>query len=186
MGDDTDLSLIRKIIRGNSQAFGVLIDRHQDFVYTIVFRVLKSKEDAEEVTQDVFLKTYEALPNFKMESKFTTWLYTIAYRAAVSKLRKRNMMGFSILESEKEYQWSDPTENPLGQLEEQDRIDHLRKSINELGSNEAVVLTLYYLKELKIKEIATITGISESNIKVHLHRGRKNLYQAMQHQKHLQ
>ena len=186
MGDDTDLSLIRKIIRGNSQAFGVLIDRHQDFVYTIVFRVLKSKEDAEEVTQDVFLKIYEALPNFKMESKFTTWLYTIAYRAAVSKSRKRNRMGFSILESENEYQWSDSSENPLGQLEEQDRIDHIRKSINELGSNEAVVLTLYYMKEVKIKEIATITGISESNIKVHLHRGRKNLYQAMQHQKHLQ
>lgn len=186
MGDDSDLSLIKKIIRGNSQALGVLIDRHQDFVYTIVFRVLKSKEDAEEVTQDVFLKIYKALPTFKMESKFTTWLYTIAYRSAVSKWRQSAPVVVPISETEPKYHWGDPLENPLSQLEEKDRLDHLRKSIDKLGSNEAVVLSLYYLKELKIKEISAITGISESNIKVHLHRGRKNLYHAMQIQKHLQ
>lgn len=185
MGDDPDLSLIKKINRGNRHAFGVLIDRHQDFVYTIVFRVVKSKEDAEEITQDVFLKIYEALPTFKMESKFTTWLYTIAYRSAISKLRKRTAVELSISETELEYQWSDPSENPLGQLEKQDRMERIKKAINTLGSNESVVLSLYYLKDLKIKEIAAITGISESNIKVHLHRGRKNLYHAMQDQKQL-
>lgn len=185
MGDDSDVSLIKKIIRGNNQAFGMLIDRHQDFVYTIAFRILKSKEDAEEITQDVFLKIYDALPTFKMESKFTTWIYTITYRAAISKWRKQPADSISISDAEIEYTLDTQSLNPLSQLEEQDRINQIRAGINELGSNEAVVLSLYYLKELKIKEIAEITGISEANIKVHLHRGRKNLYHAMQHQKQL-
>ena len=71
MGDDPDLALIKKIIKGDARAFGILIDRHQEFVYTIVFRILKTKEDAEEITQDVFIKIYKSLSTFKLESKFT-------------------------------------------------------------------------------------------------------------------
>jgi len=186
MGDDPDLALIKKIIKGDARAFGILIDRHQEFVYTIVFRILKTKEDAEEITQDVFIKIYKSLSTFKLESKFTTWLYTIAYRMAISRLRKQQVDLVLDWDGQQKIVFDDWAENPLHQLEKQERINCIKEGINKLGPNEAVVLSLYYLKELKIKEIADITGINESNIKVHLHRGRKNLYLAMQHQKHLQ
>jgi RNA polymerase sigma factor (sigma-70 family) len=82
----TDQQLIEKTLRGDTSSFGKLVERYQDFVFTIAFRIMKVREEAEEVAQDSFIKAYESLNSFRGESKFSSWLYSIAYRKALDAL----------------------------------------------------------------------------------------------------
>ena len=88
MNRDTDQYYIERTMQGDTQAFGVLVERYQDFIFTIVLRILKIREEAEEVAQDAFIKAFESLSSFRGESKFSSWLYSIAYRKALDRLRK--------------------------------------------------------------------------------------------------
>ena len=83
MEQNTDQHYIQKTLKGDTRAFSVLIDRYQDFVFTIVLRIVKIREEAEEVAQDVFLKAFDSLEGYRGESKFSTWLYSIAYPKSV-------------------------------------------------------------------------------------------------------
>jgi DNA-directed RNA polymerase specialized sigma24 family protein len=87
--DTADIDTINRVLRGDQQAFAGLVERHQNLVFTIVLRYLKSREDAEEVAQDVFVKAFRSLADFKGESKFSTWLYTIATTSSLTWLRKK-------------------------------------------------------------------------------------------------
>jgi RNA polymerase sigma factor (sigma-70 family) len=80
--------LIEKVLQGDSTAFGQLVQKYQAFVFTIVIRIVKVREEAEEVAQDTFIKAYESLSSFRGDSKFSSWLYSIAYRKALDALRK--------------------------------------------------------------------------------------------------
>ena len=86
-----DHILIEKVLAGDSNAFSGLIDRYKDMVYTLAIRIVKNNEDAEEVAQDSFIKAFEKLDSFKGSSKFSTWLYTIVYRTALTKVRKKKV-----------------------------------------------------------------------------------------------
>ena len=79
MTTDQETSIINQIIGGNTQAFAVLVDRYKDLVFTKAIRMLKNREEAEEVSQDTFVKVYKALPKFKGDSKLSTWVYKVAY-----------------------------------------------------------------------------------------------------------
>ena len=86
----TDTDLIALVLKGDQSAYAALVERYQNFVFTIVLRYVKSREDAEEVAQDVFVKAYRSLADFKGTSKFSTWLYTITTTSSISFLRKKN------------------------------------------------------------------------------------------------
>lgn len=86
-----DLYFIDKIIAGDTESYAIIVNRHKDMVFTIVNRILRSREDAEEIAQDVFLKAFQSLQKFKREAKFSTWLYRIAYNTAISKTRKKKI-----------------------------------------------------------------------------------------------
>lgn len=172
-----DSVLIERSIAGDTRAFGVLVERYQDYIFTVVYRMLKVREEAEEVAQDSFLKAYAALPSFRGDSKFSTWLYRIAYRKALDKIRM-NKRGFSSLEI---------TDNTLGMAFEElenglefmlreERNELVKRVILELPEQEAAIITLFYFEEQSIKEIAVITGLSEDNVKVKLYRSRKILF----------
>ena len=92
----SDIELITKTMAGNQSAYAELIKRHQRFVFTLAMRFTKSREDAEEVAQDCFIKAYRSLDSFKKESKFSTWLYTIVYTTAMTSLRKKRLDTASI------------------------------------------------------------------------------------------
>jgi RNA polymerase sigma-70 factor (ECF subfamily) len=79
------------VLKGEQSAYTFLVEKHKNLVFSIVLKVLSSREDAEEVAQDVFLKAYQSLGSFEMKSKFSTWLYRIAYNAAISKTRKKKV-----------------------------------------------------------------------------------------------
>ena len=85
----TDIDIISAVLNGNQQAYAQLVERYQGFVFTLVLRYVKSREDAEEVAQDVFVKAYRALADFKGQARFSTWLYTIATTTSITFLRKK-------------------------------------------------------------------------------------------------
>ena len=84
----TDQHHIEQTLAGDPQAFGELVRRYQDYVFTVVNRMVQHREEAQEITQDTFVKAYSSLKSFRGESKFSSWLYTIAYRKALDRLKK--------------------------------------------------------------------------------------------------
>jgi len=161
-------------------AFEVLIDRYKDLVYTACTRITRNGEDTEEVAQDTFLKPYQHLEQFKGESKFSTWLYTIAYHTAISRIRKKQIPTADIAEEVLENVESSATMGQLQVLQEKDRQFYVRAAIDKLEADEAALLTFHYLQELSIREIALVTELTESNVKVKLFRARKRLHVILQ------
>src|SRR5262245_55333388 len=86
-----DNEIISRTLRGDSQAYAELVKRYQNFVFTIILRYTKSREDAEEISQDVFVKAYRSLADFRGDSKFSTWLYTIVNTTCITFLRKKKL-----------------------------------------------------------------------------------------------
>jgi len=86
-----DTELIALVLNGNQSAYAELVKRHQRFVFTLALRFSKSREDAEEISQDCFINAYPFLHTFKQTSKFSTWLYSIVYTTAMTSLRKKRL-----------------------------------------------------------------------------------------------
>jgi RNA polymerase sigma-70 factor (ECF subfamily) len=162
--------------QGDTRAFTWLIGRYKHMVFTVCSRVLRHREEAEEATQDVFVKAYRNLGSYQGGSRFSTWLYSIAYRTALSKLRSRRAgtLGMDELLAH----GSEPSQAPEG-----DHIDRkalVDWALAQLPAEDSAIMTFFYLEELGIDEIVTITGLGESNVKVKLHRGRKKLLTILQ------
>lgn len=154
----------------------MLIERYQDFVFTVVLRIVKVREEAEEVAQDTFLKAFESLSGYRGESKFSTWIYSIAYRKALDRLRKNSRMKpVELIEEITEHNMAS-IENALAYLEEKERNATIKRCIEQLPENEAAIITFYYFEEQSVREIASITNLTEDNIKVKLYRSRKKLF----------
>lgn len=167
--------LIRRILSGDSHAFGELVEQYQHMVYTVCHRVLRNQEDAQEAAQDAFVKAFRNLKDFSGGSKFSTWLYTIAYRCAINRGRQRrkDMDSIDVLPHH-------PAADAGRVGTHQTDVDHyLTKALGRLSPEEASVLSLHYLDELSVEEIVTITGLSASNVKVRLFRSRKRLEAAL-------
>ncbi|HBY67565.1 MAG: RNA polymerase [Flavobacteriaceae bacterium] len=176
MNTTNDQYYITQTLQGNTQAYANLVTKYQNYVFTILIRMLKNREEAEEVAQDTFVKAFEALSTFRGESKFSSWLYSIAYRKALDTIRKNKR--FKTTECIEEYAKIDfrETENALTYLEDKERKDFIENCIMQLPEDNAAIITLYYFDELSVKEIAVITKLTEDNIKIKLYRSRKKLF----------
>ena len=177
----TDQQLIEQTLNGDTSSFGKLVERYQDFVFTIAFRIMKVREEAEEVAQDSFIKAFESLKSFRGESKFSSWLYSIAYRKALDALRKNKKYKASeIIDDITEGEVSG-IEDALHYLEDEERKKAIQDCILKLAADEAAIITLYYFQDQSVREISSITQLSEDNIKVKLYRSRKKLFGLLKH-----
>lgn len=170
---------IKKVIAGESRYYAKLVEKHQSMAYTMALRIIKNKEEAEEIAQDAFVKAYQALDTFRGEAKFSTWLYRIIYHQSVSKLRKRKL-DTTDLDLEKVDLNANVLNDSLLKYEKEEQKKYLELAINLLNEEESTVINLFYLQESSIKEICEITGLTESNVKIKLHRGRKKLLLELQ------
>lgn len=171
-----DLLLIQRVLRGEQQAFQQLVERYQDLVFTLVLRVLQSREEAEEVTQDVFLKVYNRLGQFEQRSRLSTWIYTIAYREALDQIRKKKRMLATLSPEDSTLPLVDnTTASPMQSLQEQDMQALVSQALARLRPEDALVLHLFYLQDHSVQEVAGVTGMTTSNIKTKLHRLREQL-----------
>ena len=175
MDNNSDQIYIDKVLQGDTNAFAYLINKYKDMVYTIAIKIVKSHEDAEEVAQDSFLKAYEKLDSFKGNSKFSTWLYTIAYRNSITKIRKKKVATSDIDEYVMD-NYSEGSEFPqLEAIKNGEQQKYVREAIGRLPEKDALLITLFYMNDSSIEEIEQITNLTQSNIKVKLFRARKKL-----------
>lgn len=179
MSFQEDLVYIEKTLNGDKNAFGILIQKHEKYAYTLALRIVKNPEEAEEVAQDAFLKVYHCLKTFEKKSKFTTWLYTIIYHEALGRLRKSKKFNVQLEEIPESEEYQADFLDGLNSMHIKERNQLIRKALDTLKPSESAVLTLFYLKEQSIKEIEAITLFSESQVKILLHRGRKHLLESL-------
>jgi RNA polymerase sigma factor (sigma-70 family) len=175
-----DNQYISQVIAGNTASFAVLINRHKDLVYTIAMNITRNREDAEEVAQDVFLKAFQKLSAFRMESSFQTWLYRIAYNEAISRVRKNKTKLFDLVEEISGNIPDEDVEDDIAGLDEQEQKLVVSRILDQLPEIDRVLVSLFYLDNQSINEIIQVTGMSESNVKVRLHRVRKRIYADLQ------
>lgn len=175
MDKANDIPLLKAVKAGDVSAFAQIIDKYQHMAFTLAMGIVKNKEEAEEVAQDAFFKAYKSLDSFKGDANFSTWLYRIIYNTAISKIRGRKPVSAD-LESKEVAQFEmNYAESNMHQLEKQDRKKILKKALARLKEEDAFIVLLYYYKDNSIDEITEATGLSASNVKVKLHRGRKQL-----------
>ncbi len=175
MTTDQETSIINQIIGGDTQAFAVLVDRYKDLVFTLAIRMLKNREEAEEVSQDSFIKVYKALPKFKGDSKLSTWIYKVAYNTCLDRIKKnKNRYNEVAIDSFTENQIKS-LDNALNALEEREQLQTLQDCLQKLASKDSFLLTLFYFEELSLEEISKIVNMEANTVKVNIHRARKRL-----------
>jgi RNA polymerase sigma-70 factor (ECF subfamily) len=176
-----DNDLIQVVLQGNTTAYADLVERYRNFVFTIVLRYINSREDAEEVSQDIFVKAFRSLADFKGASKFSTWLYTITTTSCLTFLRRKKLAALS-LDNEKVFAVAENLNGgiPANGIEQKNRVQMVNEAIKMLSPDDAQIITLFYKGEQSLEEISKITGKETNAVKVQLHRARTRLKEKMQ------
>ena len=176
-----DNEIISRVLKGEQNAYAELVNRYQAYVFTLVLRMIKSREDAEEVAQDVFIKAYRSLADFRGESKFSTWLYTIANTTSITFLRKKKLDVHS-LDNEKVFEVADSKDSGFraNLVEQKSRVNMVNEAIAMLSPDDAEIITLFYKAEQNLEEISKILRLETNTVKVRLHRARTRLKEKME------
>ncbi len=174
----TDETLICLALSGQQEAYTMLVHRHERLLRFVLQRYLTDPEAVREVVQDAFVRAFRALPGFRGDSKFSTWLTRIAISQALNRLRSKRYTAWdsledTLLQKEEDYHSHETA------LEKQEMSRLLRRVIRQLGPNDATALELFYFREQSIEEIGQITGWTASNIKSRLSRARQRLQGAL-------
>ncbi|WP_455584439.1 RNA polymerase sigma factor [Bacteroides sp.] len=179
MVQNEETRYIARILDGETECFSVFLDRYSRPLYSLIVQIVGCSEDAEELVQDVFLKAFRHLSNYKGECLFSTWLYRIAYNAAISATRKKKQEFFYIEENTINNVPDDKADDVLCLTDDEERIAKLIGAIERLDVEEKALITLFYYEEKSIEEIGGILKLSPGNVKVKLHRTRKKIYLLM-------
>jgi RNA polymerase sigma-70 factor, ECF subfamily len=167
--------------RQDQEALRILFRRHERPVYNLLYRMLSSREDAEEALAEVFVKVWRAASTFKGDAKFTTWLYRIAANTARDCLRSRmtkqeiSIEDMAVNEFDALERIRDTGVSPeIAAIESEDRA-RILLAMQQLSEEDRLLVTLYHLQEFDYDEIEKVTGIPPSNLKVRLFRARQRL-----------
>ena len=159
------------------QAYASLVNLYKDGAVMLAYNILLNREDAEEAAQDAFVRVYTSLHTFKGSARFSTWLYRIVLNTALNKKKIKKRPTAPLAEVHDSELPAPNGSMPASQITAEQRR-WIGQAMRVLPDKERLCITLYYLQELSVEEIHELTGIGRSNIKVLLHRGRKNLYEA--------
>ena len=181
----TDAELVEITQAGDNRAFDELVRRYRDRVYRLSTKILRHDEDAAEALQDAFLSAYRGLPNFKRESRFSTWLYRIATNASLMKLRRRREGHISYEQSQSGQEDAEPlaipdwSSQPLEELLDAETREVLGREVDLLPANEKEVFVLRDIMEQSNADVAAELGLSVAAVKSRLHRARLHLRDRM-------
>lgn len=175
-----ECELVNRFQNGDTETFNPLMLKYQQKIYHMVYNKVRNRETAEDLCQDIFLKAFKALPNFKQESTFYSWIYKIALNCCIDYQRKRKReIVFAIEDlppnTENKLRMIDTQPSPPQMLENKELGEIIRKAIRHLPPCRRQVFNLRYQKELPIKEIAFRLNRSEGTIKTHLHHAHRQL-----------
>ncbi len=171
----TDADFLREFRKGNKEAFSGLVERYSKPITMMILRMVKDLEEAKDISQTVFLKAYEGLPTFMMNSSFKTWLYRIALNAASDYIRKRKPN--ILLDSFDDF--PAPPLSPGEQLDRSRYLERLRRAIEELPEKQRLTLQLRIYEELDYSEIAGILGGTAGGARGNFFQATKTLRQKL-------
>jgi len=178
--DQQDNIHIRKVLAGERNEFAYLVDKYKTMVYSLALRLVKDREEAEEISQDAFVKAYQSLASFKGKAKFSSWLYRIVYNTAISKLRQQPAGRVSLDESNIPDNLYTESKQNYETLSAGERKKYLEKALDSLDRDEKMFIILYYYEERDLDDIASIAGLTKTNTKVKLFRARKKMLTVLQ------
>jgi len=176
--DLEDIHWIDEVLEGKTEAYAQVVDKYKDRVFALATSMLKQREEAEEVAQDVFVKIFKALPKFQRKAKFSTWMYRIAYNECVSRLRKQKIHQVSV-ENISTKDLLPFTEENEERQEAERRSSLLNKALLDLSQADRGLVHLYYFENLSVEDITHASGLSASNVKTKLFRIRKKLHDVL-------
>ena len=180
-----DQDLVKAVIRGDNSAMRHLIIRYQDLVLNTCYKVLQSREDAEDIAQEVFIETFRSAASLRNEQNISFWLYRISLNKSINYLkRSQNILFRSIHQIESIFRHDRPggsepvpqsDDNPVQNMEEVERQQMLSSAVANLPVRQQKAFILYYYEELTYKEISDVLGLSTSSVESLLVRARENV-----------
>ena len=187
-----EFDCVKQILSGDVSKFSFLIERYKDLAYNIAFRILNNNEDAEEAVQDAFLRAFKALSLFKGNAKFSTWFYKIVVNVSLSRLKSKNQNAKgkfqlatgswqTIIDADLPSTVFEEVESAYKNLHREDQRKYINLALDKLDMEDRLLLTLYYLNENTIAEVAEITSIQPENIKMKIHRARQKMFVLLKH-----
>ncbi len=175
----SEQTLIQRAQKGNQDAFAALVDEHQRFVYNLALRVVKDENEALDLAQETFVRAWMALPNFKGQSQFRTWLFRIVTNLCYNRLpslrRSLNDLGDDAMENIPESNF----DNPAHEFESNETRQYLHQAIDGLDANYKLLITLRYQNELSYEEIASTLNLPLGTVKTGIFRAKAQLRSAL-------
>ena len=171
--------LIARVLEGHFEDYGYFMEHYGRQVFVLVSRMVPCLEDAEELTQDAFMRAYERLDGFDQRSSFSTWVCRIAYRLTISWLRKQKAHYLNI----DDQPWLS-AEEVDETLDNEERFSELQTAISLLRPEEQALVTLFYYEDYSISDIAYVFELEPAAVKARLHRVRRKLYLIMNKNSH--
>ncbi|HSC96066.1 MAG TPA: sigma-70 family RNA polymerase sigma factor [Burkholderiales bacterium] len=171
--EPTDDECVTRSRHGDRNAFGTLVRRYQDRLYRFILRMVGSRDEALELTQDAFMKAWQALPEWRPEAAFRTWLFSIASNAATDSLRRRKAVEFVPLDED--YDVPGEAADPAGQLQAKQRLRALDAALSRLPDDQREIVLLREIEDMSYSEISAALAISEGTVKSRLARAREAL-----------
>jgi len=172
---DNEKNLIRRAQKGDQDAFAALVDEHQRYVYSLALRVVKDENEALDLTQETFVRAWTALPNFKGQSQFRTWLYRIVTNLCYNRLpnlrRSLNDLGDDVMEKIPESNFNAPAQ----EIESNETRRHLHQAMENLDEKYRLLITLRYQNELSYEEIASTLNLPLGTVKTGIFRAKEQL-----------
>lgn len=172
---------IEQVLNGDEMPFRHLVEKYQNLVFAIAFRILGNREDAEDAAQEIFVKCFHGLGKFNKQAAFSTWLYKIAFNHSLDLAKKFRHSKYKT-DWEKAEIGSSITSETRSESEMDSRIikSILKGAIDSLPPESRIIVLLYYYENLSLKEISEIMGFRENNLKIKLHRIRSKLMKQLQ------
>ena len=176
-----DLKIIESCLLGNTQMFSQLIDSYKNMVYDLAYRMSNNSQEAEDISQEAFLRAYQSLARFNPSYKFSTWLYQITLNIIRDRFKKKELNHVSLDtpvetdDSEFYHQPADFTNNPEQIIDQQEKTQAIQKAILSLSLKYREVIVLRHLQDLSYIEIGNILKLPPGTVKVRLYRAREQL-----------
>lgn len=170
----SDAACVRKIQRGDTDAFEILLRRHEKAIFNLVYRMLGDYDDAAETAQETFLSAYRAIGQFRGEANFSTWLYRIALNHANTRRKSRNAREHRLVPIDTT-EVNDTQLGPAETLEKKEIRERVQQALNELEPEDAAVILLRDMQDSPYEEVARVLDVPVGTVKSRLHRARRAL-----------
>ncbi|HEX3244412.1 MAG TPA: sigma-70 family RNA polymerase sigma factor, partial [Chloroflexota bacterium] len=170
--------LIQQAQRGDRAAVAALVSSQQRYVYSIAMTIMRNPSDAADLTQDSFIRLMRALPSYRAETKFTTWLYRLVVNLGLDELRRRSRRIEPLtLDDDAAPDPPDPSlsTDPLYRATTAEESERVRKALQELPVSQRLALTFYYFEDMPYEEIARAMDVPLNTVKSHIHRAKTKL-----------